>query len=123
MTSPKDTVNETIIRYCKLLHDKGMLAAADGNVSFRISDREILITPSGVPKAFIGADDMAVIDIDNNILRGNPSGERLMHLEVYKKCPAAKAVVHAHPPTAIAWSPQTPAGGVVPPPAAAVPTS
>jgi L-fuculose-phosphate aldolase len=27
-----------------------------------------------------------------------------MHLEVYKQCPEAVAVVHAHPPTAIAWS-------------------
>lgn len=27
-----------------------------------------------------------------------------MHLEVYKRCPEARAVVHAHPPTAIAWS-------------------
>src|SRR5581483_2454180 len=29
---------------------------------------------------------------------------RLMHLEVYRSCPKAKAVVHAHPPTAIAWT-------------------
>jgi L-fuculose-phosphate aldolase len=27
-----------------------------------------------------------------------------MHLEVYKRCPKAKAIVHAHPPTAIAWT-------------------
>jgi L-fuculose-phosphate aldolase len=27
-----------------------------------------------------------------------------MHLAVYKKCPKAKAVVHAHPPTAIAFT-------------------
>lgn len=27
-----------------------------------------------------------------------------MHLEVYKRCPKAKAVIHAHPPTAIAWT-------------------
>ncbi len=81
-----------------------MLAAADGNVSYRISDREILITPSGVAKAFIRAEDIAVIDIENRVLQGKPSGERLMHLEVYKKCPAARAVVHAHPPTAVAWT-------------------
>src|SRR3712207_7111458 len=35
---------------------------------------------------------------------GNPSSERLMHLAVYDRCPKARAVVHAHPPTAIAWS-------------------
>lgn len=97
-------IREQIVKYCDFLHKKNMLAAADGNVSFRITDEEILITPSGVPKAFIGIDDVAVITIDNKIVSGNPSGERLMHLEVYKKSPKARAVVHAHPPSAIAWS-------------------
>lgn len=98
------TIQKSIIRFCELLHQKNMLAAADGNVSYRVSDSEILITPSGVPKAFIGVDDIAVIDINNKVISGRPSGERLMHLEVYKQCPEAKAVVHAHPPTAIAWT-------------------
>lgn len=97
-------IREQIVQFCKLLHQKNMLAAADGNVSFRVTDEEILITPSGMPKAFITPDDIAVVTIDNKIVSGNPSGERLMHLEVYKKCPKAHAVVHAHPPTAIAWS-------------------
>lgn len=97
-------IKESIVKFCKLLHQKNMLSAADGNVSFRVSDEEILITPSGVSKAFIDTDDIAVIDINNKILSGKPSGERLMHLEVYKKCPEAKAVVHAHPPTAVAWT-------------------
>lgn len=99
-----ELVKQAIVRYCSLLHKKNMLAGADGNVSYRISDGEILITPSGVPKAFIEADDIAVIDLANNIIKGRPSGERLMHLEVYRKCPQARAVVHAHPSSAIAWS-------------------
>lgn len=81
-----------------------MLAAADGNVSFRVSDHEIYITPTGINKAFMKISDMAVIDINGRILKGKPSSERLMHLEVFRRCPAAKSVVHAHPPHAIAWS-------------------
>jgi len=81
-----------------------MLTAADGNISYRVSDQEIHITPSGRPKAMISAADMATITIDNKILNGSPSSERLMHLEVYKKAEKAKCVIHAHPPTAIAWS-------------------
>lgn len=81
-----------------------MLAAADGNLSVRLEDGTILITPSGVSKSEIEEKDLALVTLDNEILKGNPSSERLMHLEVYKQCPQAKAVVHAHPPTAIAWS-------------------
>lgn len=93
-----------IIEICRRLNAKNLLASADGNVSFRISDEEILITPTGLNKAQINPDDMAVITLDNRVLYGNPSGERLMHLEVYRACAKAKAIVHAHPPTAIAWT-------------------
>lgn len=81
-----------------------MLAAADGNISYRVSDNEILITPSGVSKANAKPEDICLIDINGNIKSGKPSSERLMHLQVYKSCPEAKAVVHAHPPHAIAWT-------------------
>lgn len=81
-----------------------MLAAADGNVSYRISDSEILITPSGVAKAFMNPKDMAVMNLDGEVLRGHPSSEHLMHLAVYRTSREAKSVVHAHPPHAISWS-------------------
>lgn len=100
----QQVIREKIIKICGLLNSKGMLAAADGNVSYKISDTEILITPSGKNKAWIEPNDIAVITLDNQIVSGNPSSERLMHLAVYQKCKAAKAIVHAHPPTAIAWS-------------------
>lgn len=97
-------VKKRIIELCKIMNARGWLAAADGNVSFRISDRRILITPTGKNKAFITPKDFAVITIDNEIISGTPSGERLMHLEVYKHSPLARAVVHAHPPSPVAWS-------------------
>ncbi len=95
---------EEIVTICKRLHARNMLAAADGNVSYRISDDEILITPSGISKAFMSPDQIAIINLKGDVLTGKPSSERLMHLEIFKKCSDAKAVVHAHPPTAIAWS-------------------
>lgn len=93
-----------IVEICRRLHQRNLLSAADGNVSLRVSDNEIWITPSGLNKGFIDPEDLACIDIDNRVIQGRPSGERLMHLEVYRTCTEAKAIVHAHPPTAIAWS-------------------
>jgi L-fuculose-phosphate aldolase len=81
-----------------------MLAAADGNISFRLSDNRILFTPSGMNKIFLKPSDLAIVDIKNNIIKGHPSSERLMHLEIYRSCPLAKCIVHAHPPNAVAWS-------------------
>ncbi len=105
MTSLKSQrVAQDIVEICERLHARNMLAAADGNISVRISDDEILITPSGIAKGFMDAGQMAVINLKGEILDGKPSSERLMHLEVYRTCPKAKAIVHAHPPHAIAWS-------------------
>lgn len=97
-------LQKQILSVCKNLHSRNLLAAADGNVSYRISDEEILITPSGITKAFMSSDEVAVINLEGKVISGNPSSERAMHLEIYRHCPKAKAVVHAHPPTAIAWS-------------------
>src|SRR5438874_1685392 len=97
------TPSTQIVEICSRLNAKGMLASGDGNVSFRLSDEEILITPTGVNKGFMKPSEMAVITLKNRIVSGKPSSERLMHLEVYKRAPKARAIVHAHPPVAIAW--------------------
>jgi L-fuculose-phosphate aldolase len=102
--SLRQQLSEQIVAVCRDLSQRGYLAAADGNISLKLSDNEILFTPSGRNKARIDASEMALVRLDGTILEGNPSGERLMHLEVYRRAPLARAVVHAHPPTAIAWS-------------------
>ncbi len=94
-----------ILQICQRLYARNMLASADGNVSARLDQDRVLITPSGVAKAFAHPDAIAMLDVNTGkILSGAPSAERLMHLEVYRSSPLAQAVVHAHPPHAIAWS-------------------
>ncbi len=104
MTSPvAQRLSQEIVSICERLHARNMLAAADGNISYRISDDEILITPSGIAKGFMRPEQMAVINLNGDVVLGKPSSERLMHLEVFRTTDA-KAIVHAHPATAIAWS-------------------
>lgn len=97
-----------------MLHHKNMLAACDGNISYRYDDNTILITPSGKPKFLLEENDIAVIDINGKVIKGNPSSEMLMHLEVYKMRADARAVIHAHPPTAVAYSIAHPAAKEIP---------
>jgi len=99
-----ETIKQNIIQSAKQLYAKNLLAACDGNISYKINNDTILITPTNKPKNLLTEKDFAIIDINNNVLSGNPSSERIMHLEIYKKCPKARCVVHAHPPTAIAWT-------------------
>ena len=89
---------------CAHLHARGLLAAADGNVSVRLPDDTVLLTPAGVNKARLPPGSLARVALDGRILEGRPSTERAMHLAVYRASADARVVVHAHPPTAIAWT-------------------
>jgi len=95
---------EEIREACAHLHARNLLAAADGNVSVRQTDGSIVLTPAGVNKARLRPGSLARVSLDGRILQGRPSTERAMHLAVYRACPEARVIVHAHPPTAIAWT-------------------
>ncbi len=83
-----------------------MIVAADGNVSARLGPDRLLITPSGVCKGFLSPDDLIVTDLAGRPVRPGDScsTEVAMHVACYKHRPDIGAVVHAHPPTAIAFS-------------------
>ena len=95
---------ESLCEACRRLHDRGLLAAGDGNLSARLPDGRIAMTPTGVPKARMSPRDFAFLGADGSVLKGHPSSERLMHLAIYGACPQARVVIHAHPPTAVAWT-------------------
>jgi L-fuculose-phosphate aldolase len=95
---------EEIRDACAHLHARGLLAAADGNVSVRLPDDTVLLTPAGVNKARLPPGSLARVALDGRVIEGRPSKELAMHLAVYGACPDARVVVHAHPPTAIAWT-------------------
>jgi L-fuculose-phosphate aldolase len=104
MKLSEQQIKEDIIHTAIMLHHKNMLAACDGNISVRLDNDTIFITPSGKPKFLVTEEDIAVIDLNGKVIKGKPSSEMLMHLEVYKMRADAKAVIHAHPPTAVAYS-------------------
>lgn len=95
---------QQIIDSSRRLYDRNLIAAGDSSISYRISDSYIAITPTGISKAFMKSEEIACVALDGSILDGHPSSECSMHLIVYRNCPKARCVIHAHPPTAIAWS-------------------
>jgi L-fuculose-phosphate aldolase len=96
---------KAIAEICRMMHQRGYIASRDGNVSCRIGDSRILVTPSGSRKGFLDPDDMVLCDLDARPVRGEkgkPSTESMMHVAVYRERDDVNAVVHAHPPFAIA---------------------
>ena len=91
-----------IIETGKVAYQTGLMISNDGNISVRIPDGHILITPAGVCKGRINPEDLLVIDIDGNLVKMaanpdmKPSSEQPMHLEVYRQRSDVRAVIHTH---------------------------
>ena len=94
-----------ILNVGKRIYDRGYVAANDGNISCKISDTTILVTPTGVSKGFMEPDSLVKMDLDGAILDGGkPSSEVKMHLRAYQENPDITGVVHAHPASATSFS-------------------
>jgi L-fuculose-phosphate aldolase len=88
------------------LYNKGFAAANDGNISVRISDNQVLCTPTMHSKGFLTPDDICTVDMTGKQIAGSKkrSSEALLHLEIYKQRDDIKSVVHCHPPHATAFA-------------------
>ena len=77
----------------------GLAAGTSGNVSARLDDKHVVITPSALPYDEMTARDLVVLTLDGRVTSGTraPSGERLLHLECYRAFPDVHAVIHTHP--------------------------
>jgi L-fuculose-phosphate aldolase len=93
-----------VVEACRRLHAAGLIGGGEGNVSVRLGPRRILATPSGANKALLQEHQLVVTDLRGDKItgRGKPSSELPMHLAAYRTRADVGAVVHAHPPTAVA---------------------
>jgi L-fuculose-phosphate aldolase len=82
----------------KKLLKEGLVARTWGNVSVRINDHQMVITPSGRPYDGLSPDDMVLVDFYTLKFEGKikPSSELKLHCQVYKTRPHIQAVIHTH---------------------------
>jgi len=97
---------EEIVHYGRMLHQRGFVAAMDGNLSVRLPKDRILVTPTCLSKGSMRADDMVIVDLEGKRVAGkrNVTSEIGMHLLIYRMRPDIEAIVHAHPPTATGFA-------------------
>lgn len=94
---------EQLARYCRMLYERKLTVSAGGNMSMRINESEVIITPSGRNKGLLTGDDMVKLTLDGEVLAGGkPSIEHRFHLALYRMNPDVNAVVHCHPLNCVA---------------------
>jgi L-fuculose-phosphate aldolase len=95
-----------IVLVCRRLWERGLIAGPDGNVSVRLAQDRILVTPAGMSKVDVRAADLVEVRLDGRRTRGTrpPSSELAVHLRIYARRPDVGAIVHAHPPVATGFA-------------------
>lgn len=109
-TRTENEFRQRIVEIGKLMHQKNFVAAGDGNMSTRLDRERLLVTPSGFSKGFLDPEQLIIVDLNGEKIAPlfgkwrdlKPSSEIRIHLECYRQRADVGAVVHAHPPNAIA---------------------
>lgn len=95
-----------LIRAARRLNEIGGLPASDGNLSTRVGPRLFWISPSGIEKRGIAAEDFVLLDDSGRVMDGHrkPSSEWPMHVAIYGQREEINCILHAHPPYLTAFA-------------------
>lgn len=98
-------IKQEICEIGSRIYKKGFAAANDGNISYRLSENEVVCTPTQVCKGFLKPEDLCTVDMQGNQLSGTKkrTSEIFLHLAIMRAKPEVKSVVHCHPPHATAF--------------------
>lgn len=93
---------EALVWASNLIAEKGYVTSHGGNLSYKVDENIVLITPTKVSKKDIVFDDIVFIDVEGNTLFASPgrkpTGETPFHLHIFNKRADFNAILHAHPP-------------------------
>jgi L-fuculose-phosphate aldolase len=105
----KEDLNEQkkeVAYFMRRLYNKNLTTTSGGNISIKLKYGKILITPSGTDKARMKSDQIGLLSFAGENLTPHlkASMESRMHIAVYNQRPDIKAIIHAHPPIATAYT-------------------
>ena len=95
-----------VVLFSRLLHRCGFMPGTSGNLSVRLDEERLLVTPTGMSKFLLQPADMVIVDLQGRHLEGTRqvTSELSMHLAVYRHRQDVGAVIHSHPPVATAFA-------------------
>jgi L-fuculose-phosphate aldolase len=103
---PEGELRRDLVKFSKWLSRLGFTPGTSGNLSVRLDQHRLLVTPTGFSKYLLEAADMVIVDLHGKQLAGTRkvTSEVSMHLAVYRQRDDVGAVIHSHPPIATAFA-------------------
>ncbi len=96
--APLAEVREAVLAAAKTMHARGLVEGTAGNVSGRVDDGTVVLTPSSLSYEAMTLDDLVVVDLEGTVVSGHrsPTSEKAVHLCALAAHPEVGAVVHCH---------------------------
>lgn len=116
--SEEAKLREDICMLAKSIYDRGLTCGSSGNISARLSDGSLLVTPTGSAMGFLDPAQISHLDTDLCLLSGDPpTKETALHTAFYDTRAGTGAVVHLHSSHSVALSmlPDTDPDNILPP--------
>ncbi|MBA2280338.1 MAG: class II aldolase/adducin family protein [Actinomycetota bacterium] len=97
MGSPT-TSREAVLEAAKKMLADGLVEGTAGNISGRLDDGNVCLTPSSVAYETMTLDDLVVVDLEGAVVDGHrsPTTEKDLHLSVLRRYSEIGAVIHCH---------------------------
>lgn len=88
-----------VARFMRRLYRQGLTTTSGGNISLRIGDDLVAITPSATDKGEMKWKEVGLMNLLGENLTPDlkPSIEYALHLNIYKRNSQVTAIIHAHP--------------------------
>ncbi|MFE2638542.1 3-oxo-tetronate 4-phosphate decarboxylase [Streptomyces scopuliridis] len=94
-----------VVESARSLFARGLTHGSTGNLSVRLADQSLLLTPTGSSLGTVTEAELSRTDVHGRHLDGpRPTKEAFLHAAFYRARPTADAVVHLHSTYAAALS-------------------
>jgi L-fuculose-phosphate aldolase len=92
-------IRKELVDYGLKAYQNGFVTETEGNLSARVGNDRVLVTPSHIPYELRVPEDMVLLDMQGNIIAGerNPTSEHRLHLSIFKARQDVGGILHAHP--------------------------
>lgn len=97
-----------VAAYCTLLWQRRLTTGTSGNVSVRLNDGDIIVTPASVSLRALFESELVLVDRSGapRVAGQRATSELPLHLAAYDASPAIRAVIHTHPTYCVVWGKQ-----------------
>mgnify|MGYP001413712604 CR=1 FL=1 len=91
-------VRADVLAAAKAMYARGLVEGTAGNVSGRVAEDRVVVTPSSLSYEAMTLEDLVVVDLEGTVVEGERSAtsEKALHLACYAAYPEVQGVVHCH---------------------------